>query len=119
MKREPITNHEFYGCSNCSSITTYKQNKNEPYFIGYDYGLHCIYFYEKDKEDYTEALFLEEHFRCDEDATLKLIEEKFIDKFMQYDFIEVDFISAFRGEVYEYNKEDQEWYLVEQNKGWA
>ena len=119
MKRKPIINPKFYGCSNCSPIATCKQDKNEPYFIGYDYGLHCIYFYKKNKENYVEALFLEKCFGCYEEVTLQLIEEKFINKFMQYDFIEIDFISAFRGEVYEYNKEDQEWYLVEQNKGWA
>ena len=119
MRKNPIESPKFYGSLSSSIIPTCKQDKNEPYFIGFDYGLHCIYFYEKDKEDYTEVYFLEECFEDEDEVTLGVIEERFATEISQYDFIKVDFVSAFRGEVYEYNKEDYEWYLVEQNKGWA
>ena len=119
MRKKPIENPKFYGCSECSTMATCKQDKNKPCFVGFDYGLFCIYFYEKDKEDYIKAYFLEEHFKDEDEVTLRLVEKRFATEIHQYDFIEVDFVSALRGEVYEYNKEDHEWYLVEQNRGWA
>lgn len=118
MRRQPIKKPSFIGCFSCSPILTVKQNKTDVHFVGYDYGLCEILLYEKGTEQPVEIHSLIDYFE-DEECTFEEIEEVFDKELKAYDYIEVVFTSGLRGEVYEYNKEDQEWYLTEQNKGWA
>lgn len=118
MRRQPITDPVFTGCLNCSPMSTAKQDKTSAFFVGADYGLAYLYLYEKDNDDPVEYHYLEQAF-SDGECTLQDIEEAFEKEIKLYSYIEVEFVSALRGEIYEYNKEDKEWYLTEQTKGWA
>lgn len=118
MRRKPIEEPKFMGCLNCSPMATVKQDKNKVQFIGFDYGLCNIYLYEKGIDEPIEVHYLGDIIK-NYQTTLAEIERVFAREIDIYDYIEIDFISALRGEVYEFNKEDSEWYLVEQNQGWA
>lgn len=118
MRRKPIEEPKFMGCLNCSPMPTVKQDKQKNQFVGFDYGLCNIYLYEKDCDLPVEIHYLGDIIKKDE-TTFAEIERVFAREIDIYDYIEVDFTSALRGEVYEFNKEYNEWYLVEQNQGWA
>lgn len=118
MRRKPIEEPKFMGCLNCSPMPTVKQDKYETQYIGFDYGLCNIYLYEKGNDEPVEIHYLGDIIKKDE-TTFAEIEKVFAIEIDIYDYIEVDFTSALRGEEYEYNKEDSEWYLTGQNQGWA
>lgn len=118
MRRKPIEEPRFRGCLTCSPTPATKQDKFEKQPVGFDYGLCNIYLYERGNDVPVETHYLGDDFESGE-CTLSEIEDAYEKEFVLYDFIEVDFTTALRGEEYEYNKEDGEWYLTGQNQGWA
>ena len=116
MRRNPSEPY-FQGCGLCSPMPVSVQDRIQHRMVGYDYGLCDICFYEKGNDEPVETHFLGDY--VGEETTFEEIEKVFEKEINLYEYVEVYFISALRGEEYEYNKEDGNWYLTGQNPGWA
>jgi hypothetical protein len=118
MKFKPIEKPTLAGCANCSPIPTITLDKTEKYAIDFYGGLTAMTVYFGDNE-FGHSFFKP----CKDDEineiSLEEIEQQFKHIISVADAIVIEFESALHGEKYELNKEDGNWYLVEQTQGWA
>lgn len=113
MKFKPLEKVSFVGCANCSPLATKKLDLNEEVDFDIMYGLHgakiyigehkYIHWFDGDKKECTLGDIVKEYEK----------EIEICDSFC------IEFESALHGEIYEFNKEDNLFYLIEQTQGWA
>lgn len=120
MRYEPIEKPKLAGCMNCSGVAPTILNRDQKLHV---YGMASIYFdtdiecqwdnYEKTTVNLMDLTFKDEGF------TIREIEEVHIDRINNSEYVCIDISGMLHGETYELNKEDNEWYLVDQNIGMA
>lgn len=104
MINKPLENPKLIGCLTCGKIPAKVLNKNK---ILYGYpNLSTIAFDEN------------KHYTV-EDITVKQIERNYRKEIEQSNCTVLEIEGALHGEIYEYNKDDGNWYLVKQTKGYA
>lgn len=120
MRYEPITKPKLVGCMNCSGVAPTILDRDQKVHV---YGMASIYFdtdtenqwddYENTTVDLTDLTFKDEGF------TIREIEESHLSRINASDFVCIDIVGMMHGETYELNKDDDQWYLVDQNIGLA
>ncbi|MDP4224860.1 MAG: hypothetical protein Q8910_00620 [Bacteroidota bacterium] len=105
MKNKPIENPRFIGCLNCSPTQTVIISKDRYCDVGFGGA-------SLDIDD--ESIDLNER-----GLTLGEIENLYADKLASCDVAEIVLFGPMHGETFELNKEDGNWYLTEQNEGFA
>lgn len=107
MKSKPIENPRFYGCLNCSPHQTTIISKDRLCAVGFGTAELIIdgRSFDLQKEDPP--------------LTLSGIEEKFGQRLDECEEAEIILWGALHGETFELNKADGNWYLTEQNEGFA
>ena len=109
MKFAPIK-PTVVGCLNCSNVPEKTLNMEDKVSFDFTDSITC----------YIGNELLELHFHEElEDITLKEICEKYKEIIDRTDAFLVTFESALHGEVYELNKEDNKFYLVDRTTGWC
>lgn len=103
MKHKPIK-PQLYGCLNCSPIPSAKLSKKHKREI---YGEIRLRIDDKTIGDWLH-----------ESPTVKSIEKQYREQIDKGKCVLLDISNPMHGEVYEYNHEDGNWYLVKQNSGW-
>lgn len=112
MKFQPIEKPHLAGCLNCSPVPEKTLDKDERLYPEVMDGI-TIYLGERNFYD----CFNEEEEK--NGFTLNELESKNKDIIEKSDAIVIEFQSGLHSEKYELNKEDGNWYLVEQGQGWA
>lgn len=113
MKFKPLEKAYVVGCLNCSPVPIKKLNLTEVVDFDIMYGLHGIKIYIGDHVYYY-------YFNSNrEECTLEEIVKEFKKDIELCDSFCIEFESAMHGEIYEFNKEDSLFYLIEQTQGWA
>jgi len=105
VKYKPITNPEFAGCLNCSSTPHTTLDKTKTILV---YG--WIVLKIQGKRDKVFYDYIE--------SPNKLF-KKYKGLILRSECTLLEVSGMLHGEVYEFNKEDSQWYLVEQNQGLA
>ena len=106
MQNKIVENPKFIGCLNCSSKPTTKLNKYNPIYV---YGFIILNIKGK------RSKFIPD----DEGIRPVEIYKKYKGLLLKSDCSTLEVSGMLHGEVYEFNKEDREWYLIEQNQGLA
>jgi hypothetical protein len=106
MKHKKIENPRLIGCLNCSPVQETKLPKDTSTDMGF--GILNLFFDDM-------AINIDEN-QC---PTVADVEERYKKNIEKSECTLLKFISPLHSETYEYNKEDGEWYLVEQGMGFA
>lgn len=83
--------------------------------VNYKDGLTYIFLYEG--YELVETHLLSDY--VDEYSTLSEIEKAFEKEIKLYDYIEIECLSPFLRQVYEYNKTNGEWYMTKHEEKWS
>lgn len=116
MKYKPIENAKLYGCMNCSPVPNKTLQRGRKMFL---YGMLSAFFDVNIEESWKNSIDLTELTELDEGFTLEQIEKRCKDKIENCQHAFIEFMGMMHGEVYELNKDDGEWYLINQSKGMA
>lgn len=106
MKHTPIENPKLVGCLNCSPVPSKTLDKRHKWFI---YGMIALRVDGK-----TVASWI------DKTPMVQSIERRYAKEIREAkECVLLESRTPLHGEVYERNSEDGQWYLVEQNGGYA
>ena len=108
MKRKPIMKPSLVGCLNCSSVPECILNKNKKISI---YGIVSLKI-----NGQKEKWFNDGYYRG-KPLTINRIMKKWGHKIKHEFWTELFIGSPMHGEIYEYDKKTDNWYLVEQTRG--
>ena len=112
MKFKPIENPTLVGCLTCGSVPKTILDKDQVFSTHFFDGASTLIVYFGNCR-------LAHYFTDEIDCTIRDIEKKYAKVINKADAVLIRFESALHSEKYELNKEDNNWYLIEQGSGWA
>lgn len=120
MKYKPLEKPKLVGCMNCSGVPTTTLNRDRKIHV---FGMVTIYFdtgIEDQWDDFSKTTIdLTKLTKKDDGFTIREIEDMHIQRITNSESVCIDINGMMHGETYELNKDDNEWYLVDQNRGLA
>jgi hypothetical protein len=113
MKFKPLEKPVMVGCANCSPVPTNTLDLGEKVDFDCMYGLigAKVYIEEHEYNYYFD--------NSKPEITLRELVKEFKKDIEICDSFCIEFTTALHGEIYEFNKEDYLFYLIEQTMGWA
>ena len=115
MKHEPITDPAHHGCGCCPGVPKVL-SKDKWLDVGFGEVVFNIEY--PNGRPFTKSYVSADDYD-DECTMVKDLEEEYADKFKRANCITLFFNTPLHDETYEFNKEDKQWYLINQGRGFA